>query len=79
MEVNLLAFGITRDIFRASSLTINIREGSVLVLKQELENAFPELKQLSTYMVAVNNEYASDATVLSDKDEVAIIPPVSGG
>jgi molybdopterin synthase sulfur carrier subunit len=30
-------------------------------------------------MVAVNNEYAGDAGIITDRDEVAIIPPVSGG
>jgi molybdopterin converting factor small subunit len=30
-------------------------------------------------MVAVNQEYADRQTVLQNGDEVAIIPPVSGG
>jgi molybdopterin converting factor small subunit len=29
--------------------------------------------------VAVNREYASQAAVLCDDDEVALLPPVSGG
>jgi molybdopterin synthase sulfur carrier subunit len=30
-------------------------------------------------MVAVNNEYADDGSILTEHDEIAIIPPVSGG
>ncbi|MEM8874929.1 MAG: MoaD/ThiS family protein [Planctomycetota bacterium] len=32
-----------------------------------------------TYAVAVNLEYADDDTVIAEGDEVALIPPVSGG
>ena len=34
---------------------------------------------LSTCMVAVNTEFAEDATALSAGDEIAFLPPVSGG
>jgi molybdopterin converting factor small subunit len=30
-------------------------------------------------VVAVNTEYADKQTVLSEGDEIALIPPVSGG
>jgi len=30
-------------------------------------------------MIAVNDEYAEDSWILKETDEVAIIPPVSGG
>ncbi|MEM6312526.1 MAG: MoaD/ThiS family protein [Planctomycetota bacterium] len=32
-----------------------------------------------TYAVAVNLEYAGDEVVIGEGDEVALIPPVSGG
>jgi molybdopterin converting factor small subunit len=34
---------------------------------------------LASYMVAVNNEYADDTSLVTQRDEIAIIPPVSGG
>jgi len=30
-------------------------------------------------MIAVNNEYALDGDTVHERDEIAIIPPVSGG
>ena len=54
-------------------------EPTVAVLKMQLETAYPKLHELSSYMVAVNNEYALPNLLLKPGDEVAIIPPVSGG
>lgn len=79
MEINVLAFGIAKDIFGASAINITLNDATTAGLKAELENKYPRLKQLASYMVAVNNEYAEDNGVLSERDEVAIIPPVSGG
>ena len=42
-------------------------------------NGFPQLKNINTYAVAVNEIYATDDVVLKENDIVAIIPPVSGG
>ena len=80
MEINILAFGIAKDIFAASSITIPLADGAdTAALKATLEKQFPRLKQLASYMVAVNNEYAQDKASITERDEVAIIPPVSGG
>jgi len=80
MKVNVLAFGIAKDIFGDSSIEVELPEtGTTQNLKQSLEERYPRLKHLVSYMVAVNNEYASDKGLLTEKDEIAIIPPVSGG
>lgn len=52
---------------------------SVADLKQVLKKRYPELSRLSSLAVAVNSEYAEDDVQLKSNDEVAIIPPVSGG
>ena len=44
-----------------------------------LEEKYPRLKELASYMVAVNDEYASTNIAINENDEIAIIPPVSGG
>jgi molybdopterin converting factor subunit 1 len=79
-RVNVLAFGVVKDIFGHSSIEIEfdnaLDAGSLKLL---LENRYPRLKQLSSFMIAVNNEYASMGDVIKDSDEIAIIPPVSGG
>jgi len=79
MNVNVLAFGIAKDIFGGSTVTIELNGSTTGDLKQSLETRFPRLKQLASYMVAVNNEYASEESTLTERDEIAIIPPVSGG
>ena len=80
MNVTILAFGIAKDIFGASELSIQIdTDATVFNLRSALEQAYPQLKKLATYRVALNNEYAQDCNVIGDRDEIAIIPPVSGG
>lgn len=80
MKVNVLAFGIAKDIFGGSSVEVELNdEALVSTLQTTLENKYPRLKQLSSYMIAVNNEYAGANDALQQRDEIAIIPPVSGG
>lgn len=80
MEITVLAFGIAKDIFGRESIQIEIDEGrDVTTLKASLEQHYPKLKELASYMVAVNDEYAHASTILQTGDEIAIIPPVSGG
>jgi len=80
MEV--LLFGIARDIIGESTLTISGESkipNSVSELKKMLSENYPEFGKLSSLAVAVNSEYAADEVVLNSTDEIAIIPPVSGG
>lgn len=80
MEIKVLAFGIAKDIFGASSTLEELpNDATVSNLKYSLEQRYPRLKQLATYMVAVNNEYALDGDTIHERDEIAVIPPVSGG
>ncbi len=78
--MKILAFGIVKDIFSKSTFDVDKKNASsVDELKLFLEEKFPKLKELASYMVAVNNEYASTNVAINDGDEIAIIPPVSGG
>ncbi len=80
MKILILAFGVAKDIFGSSAFDLELSSGSTVgSLRNLLENEYPRLKQLSSFMIAVNNEYASPNEVLDQKDEIAIIPPVSGG
>jgi len=80
MKVNILAFGIVKDIFSKSIIEVDVTDtATVAILKTQLEEKYPRLKQLSSYMVAVNNEYAWQEQLIDTRDEIAIIPPVSGG
>ncbi|MFI5159443.1 MAG: MoaD/ThiS family protein [Sphingobacteriales bacterium] len=80
MNINILAFGIAKDIFGAATISVELaNDANVYNLKYSLEQQYPRLKKLATYMVAVNNEYALPEDTIYETDEIAIIPPVSGG
>jgi len=80
MKTTILAFGIAKEIFNGSSMDIELKDGiTILELKSKLEADYPALKKLRSYLVAVNDEYAADDLVLTLHDEIAVIPPVSGG
>ena len=80
MKIQLLLFGIATDLLNASSLELNVSENcSVAIFKKEIVEKYPQLKNISSYAIAINEAYASDETVLKENNVVAIIPPVSGG
>lgn len=80
ITINILAFGVTKEIFGKDELTLALSEDSTATdLKNKLETKFPRLKELASYLIAINNEYAKDDCTISQKDEIALIPPVSGG
>ncbi len=80
MEVSILAFGIAKDIFSGPATSMVLSRGATVgELKAALELKYSRLGLLVSYMIAVNNEYAQDDLVISERDEIAIIPPVSGG
>ena len=76
----ILAFGIAKDIFGSGAIEIALEdEATIDNLKSALEEKYARLKQLSSYMIAVNDEYAQANCIIGPRDEIAIIPPVSGG
>jgi len=80
--INVLMFGIAKEIFGESSVEIEMSEPLILAvssLKSLLEKQQPALKGIGSYMIAVNNEFAEPDQVIHLKDEIALIPPVSGG
>ena len=77
--MNILTFGIVKEILGNTSVIGSDSDISVAALKTKLEEQYPRLKQLSSFMIAVNGEYAGEDTIIKPGDEVAIIPPVSGG
>ena len=80
MKIDILAFGIAKDIIRARSLPLELPEGGTVgELKAKLMAQFPDFEKLKSLAIAVNTEYQTDDFTLSENDEVVIIPPVSGG
>ena len=80
MNINILAFGIAKDIINGSTLGLEIQDGTTVGdLKLKLISQFPDFEKLRSLAIAVNEEYQEDDFLLSEKDEIVIIPPVSGG
>jgi molybdopterin converting factor subunit 1 len=81
MNVSVLFFGITHDITGCAREQVQIREGETLqTLRHRYETRFPRLLSVGgSLLVAVNQEIAKGSTALRDGDEVAFMPPVSGG
>ena len=80
IQLTVLAFGITKDILGASSVQIDLEQGATVAdLKAHLMEQFPTMKALNSLLIAVNNEYGDEHLVLTERDDVALIPPVSGG
>lgn len=80
MTLEILTFGIARDIIGSSVFKIEITEGSTVEdLKRLILERFPRFIALSSLMIAVNAEYGNEETLLKESDEIALIPPVSGG
>lgn len=80
MKLNILLFGITKDIVGKSKLTYEVPDqATVPDLLESLKKTYPALQDISSVMVAVNNEYGQKSQTLHESDEIALIPPVSGG
>lgn len=77
---SVLLFGITRDLTGQSTVSVPLmKDARVSDLLAQLHQQFPALTGIRSLLVAVNGEYAETDQVLSQNDEIAIIPPVSGG
>ena len=80
MTVSVKTFGVARDICGSGLIIIDLPEAATVAhLRGALEMKYDDLKRLSAYAIAVNLAVAPNETVLSSSDELAIIPPVSGG
>jgi molybdopterin synthase sulfur carrier subunit len=79
--MDVILFGISREIVGEKKLKVKPEENiqTVGALKHWMKQKYPQLEKLNSLAVAVDSEYADDDQTLVDENEVAIIPPVSGG
>src|SRR3954452_15123203 len=76
MEVTVRLFAMLRERAGAEELTLELPEGA------RVKDALVELGGLADglpLVMAVNREYAAEEQLLDPGDELALIPPVSGG
>ena len=79
MRVRVLYFGVLKELFACPSEDVEVETGcSVGELRQVFHGRMPE-RAWKSMAIAVNQEYVGDEVLLHDSDEVAMLPPVSGG
>ena len=81
MKIRVHPFGILQDVLGASELPLEIHDGARAAdAVNELAEACPALlPHLTKLSLAVNDEIAGGRAVLSENDELLLLPPVSGG
>ncbi len=80
MKINLIAFGIAKEILKSKQLEFDLSAGDTISsLKEKLLQKYPEFSKLKSLSFAVSENYQEDSYSLHENDEVVIIPPVSGG
>jgi molybdopterin synthase catalytic subunit len=81
MKVTVRLFAGLKEWVGRQEITVNLPEGATVSdLAEHLGREYPRLKPILPGLAfAVNEEYRSRDYVLHDNDEVALIPPISGG
>lgn len=81
MTVRVLFFGVLRDVVGVRQETIAVDPSVTLGgLFDHYAARFPVLREMSgSIVLARNQEFAPPTAALADNDEIAFLPPVSGG
>jgi molybdopterin synthase catalytic subunit len=81
VNIRLLFFGQLKDVAGCASDSVDLAEGATVAdLLAQYEKKAPRLKDfLPSTAIALNQKFAFPASRLKEGDEVALLPPVSGG
>ena len=81
MCIRVLFFGVLRDVVGLREDSLEVPEGGRLqAVFEHYAARFPRLRGMSSSTVlALNQQFSSLSAPLADGDEVAFLPPVSGG
>ncbi len=77
--INMSYFAFFRDLAKKSSEVVSTQAGTPKELYQELKLKYDFNLCPSKLKVAINDEFKTFDTVLTDGDKVVFIPPVAGG
>jgi len=80
-SLSIKLFASLRQAMNSDEIKIDIDDNTTVSdMKKIILETFPILKKLNIpFLVAVNHKYALDSAVVNTSDEIALIPPVSGG
>src|SRR5579883_640909 len=81
MRVRVLFFGMLKDLVGSPADESEFFDGATLAtVFERYAEKFPRLRELaSSIVIARNQQFADNSTVITDGDEIAFLPPVSGG
>jgi molybdopterin synthase catalytic subunit/molybdopterin converting factor small subunit len=81
VRVDVLCFGVLKDFFGGERDRVELEEGASVgdLLTLLRGRGAKDVAVWDSLAAAVNREYAAVGTILKDGDEVALLPPVSGG
>ncbi|MCA9003754.1 MAG: molybdopterin converting factor subunit 1 [Planctomycetaceae bacterium] len=80
-QIQVRLFARARELANSDLISVQVQEGTTVArLRQALAEQVPELQPLSgQLLIAVDNAYAGEDQLLTETQEVACFPPVSGG
>lgn len=77
--MKIKTFGVARDMMGGKEVVVKMSGSDVASLRRALMTNYPALEKLRSLFIAVNQQYAEDNQSINETDEIALIPPVSGG
>ena len=80
-NIKIRLFAILRDMVGEREITITVPSGiTVSYLNNEILKKYPQLKSFSNkFVTSVNCKVTTGDTIITSSDEIALLPPVSGG
>ena len=79
MKITVQCFADARDVLARDAFDLEVPDGTTIeVVEQEIRKLSSQLAEMP-FMLALNQEYPAKGTLVKEGDELAIIPPVSGG
>ena len=81
MHIRVKLFALVRDRAGTGELSLQLADGATVAdATAALREKFPDIADLlARCAFAVNQSYAPPGATLHERDELAVIPPVSGG
>jgi molybdopterin converting factor small subunit len=81
MIIRVKLFAAARELAGCSELPVEVREGATIDdVRQAVDAASPVLRPILPHSLwAVDAAYVSSDSPVTERSEVAVIPPVSGG
>jgi molybdopterin converting factor subunit 1 len=81
VRIRVLFFGVLRDVVGVREDSLDVPEGGRLdTVFEHYATRFPKLREMAASTVlALNQQFSAPSAPLAEGDEVAFLPPVSGG